>query len=288
MFTISPAKAKEFHRNGVVLVKQLIAQREVCALRERFERLFKGDFETGTMPDEVNWQEGKSDPRLARQICNGWRADRTIARTVLREDIAKAIAGLMGWSGTRIMQDNVIWKPVGTRSFNYHQDNAYLRWFDPGQICTVWIALDDIAVQNGTMELVRGSHRWSLSEPEGEFHAPDDYQASMMKQAARLGVEPDIFHVAVSAGDGSVHHGNIWHGSGPNNGDSPRRSLVIHAMPANSQYRRAGFSKGNGPIYSRYARLHSDEMDENFFPVLWRNDGYRTPGLDSYCEAKSI
>jgi hypothetical protein len=23
-------------------------------------------------------------------------------------------------------------------------------------------------------------------------------------------------------------------------------------------------------------------MDESFFPVLWREDGYRTPWLDSY------
>jgi hypothetical protein len=23
-------------------------------------------------------------------------------------------------------------------------------------------------------------------------------------------------------------------------------------------------------------------MDENYFPILWREDGYRTPGLDEY------
>ena len=30
----------------------------------------------------------------------------------------------------------------------------------------------------------------------------------------------------------------------------------------------------------RYKRTGSDEMDESFFPVLWREDGYRTPFLD--------
>ena len=30
----------------------------------------------------------------------------------------------------------------------------------------------------------------------------------------------------------------------------------------------------------RYKRIGSDEMDESFFPVLWREDGYRTPFLD--------
>ncbi len=285
-FVISDAQAEEFHRYGVVLAGPIAATETVAGLRKSFERLFRGEFETGTMPDEVNWREGKSDPSLARQICNGWRADRTVARTVLREDCAEAVAKLMGWDGVRIMHDNVLWKPAGTRSFNYHQDNAYLRWFDPGEICSLWVALDDVAAQNGAMELVRGSHRWPLAEPEGTFHGPADYQAPMRKQAASLGVDPDIVHITVPAGSGSIHHGGIWHGSGPNNGDTPRRSLVIHAMPADSRYRRAGFGKGNGPIYSRYARMQSDELDENYFPILWRSDGYRSAGLEEYCASR--
>jgi hypothetical protein len=31
------------------------------------------------------------------------------------------------------------------------------------------------------------------------------------------------------------------------------------------------------PIYSRYKLHGTDEMNESFFPVLWREDGYRTP-----------
>ena len=282
MFTLSASLAADFHRDGVVVTGTIVPRDEVDALRRCFDDLFNGRFETGISPDEVNWQTGESDPSRARQICNGWRADRTIARTVLRKDIAKAVAELMDWSGVRIMQDNVIWKPPGTKSLGYHQDNAYLHWFAPGQICTVWIALDDIAPENGTMELVRGSHRWGASLPEGEFHAPDDYRAPMMKRAAEIGETPDILYIAVPRGHGSIHHGNTWHGSGPNLGRSPRRSLVIHAMPAEARYRREHFSQGNGPIYSRYAPLTGDEMDENYFPILWRNDGYRTPGVDDY------
>ncbi len=282
MFTLNSDMATEFHRNGVVLTDAIIDEAEVQRLRESFDRLFNGEFETGTLPDEVNWQAGKSDLARARQICNGWRADRAVARTVLRTDIAQALAELMGWSGTRIMQDNVIWKPPGAKSLGYHQDNAYLHWFKPGTICTVWIALDDIEPENGTMELVRGSHQWGTSPPEGEFHAPEDYRAPMMKQAGKLGKSPDILYVAVNRGCGSIHHGDTWHGSGPNLGQSPRRSLVIHAMPAEARYCRQNFSQGNGPIYSRYAPLCGDEMDENFFPILWREDGYRTPGLAQF------
>ena len=39
-------------------------------------------------------------------------------------------------------------------------------------------------------------------------------------------------------------------------------------------------------IYSRYRKVGSVEMDESFFPVLWREDGYRTPWLDRYIAAE--
>jgi hypothetical protein len=35
------------------------------------------------------------------------------------------------------------------------------------------------------------------------------------------------------------------------------------------------------PIYSRYRRPGEAELDEAFFPILWR-DGYRTKWLSEY------
>jgi hypothetical protein len=32
-------------------------------------------------------------------------------------------------------------------------------------------------------------------------------------------------------------------------------------------------------VYSRYAAPDDDAMPEAHFPILWREDGYRTPGL---------
>ena len=120
-----------FHADGFVTVDSLIDAGLVDPLKERFERLFRGDFETGTAPDEVNWQEGSSDPTLARQICNGWKADRLIASVVLDAGLGETVARLAGWPGARIVQDNVIWKPPGARSLGFHRDNAYLAWYTP-------------------------------------------------------------------------------------------------------------------------------------------------------------
>jgi len=276
------SQRKQFNDDGFVIVDQLIEPAKIPQLHRAFDELFSGHFETGVQPDEVNWQSGTSDPSLSRQICNGWKANRDIARVVLDESVGRAIAGFSGWSGVRIMIDNVIWKAPATRSLGFHQDNAFLSWFDPGEILTCWIALDDTTAEGGTIEFARGSHRWQLGKPEGEFHAPEDYRKPMHNAAARAGVKPDIYYVEVKAGGGSFHHGRTWHGSGANPTTNPRRSLVLHAMPSEVQYLPENFDQGIGPIYSRYKRLNDNALDENYFPILWHEDGYRTPQIDDY------
>ena len=271
-----------FEADGFVIVEQLISTDKLPRLHRAFDDLFNGTFETGVHPDEVNWQYGQSDPTLTRQICNGWKANRDIARVVLDETLAKAIATFSGWSGVRIMIDNVIWKPAATKSLGFHQDNAFLSWFDPGEILTCWIALDDTTKTGGTVEYARASHRWGLAAPTGEFHAPEDYRLPVSQAAKSVGRDLDIHYVEVKAGGGTFHHGATWHGSGANLSSNPRRSLVLHAMPADVQYIPENFSQGIGPIYSRYKRLHDNTLDENYFPILWRADGYRTPELQNY------
>ena len=71
MFELSQEQKSAFDRDGFVVVDQLIDERTVTQLRESFDKLFRGEFETGIAPDEVNWQEGTGDPSLTRQICNG-------------------------------------------------------------------------------------------------------------------------------------------------------------------------------------------------------------------------
>ena len=271
-----------FDADGFLVVDQLIDPQQIPALHQAFDDLFDGIFETGVRPDEVNWQSATGDPGLTRQICNGWKANRDIARIVLDESLGKTVAELAGWPGTRIMIDNVLWKPPAAKSLGFHQDSAYLAWFSPSDLLTCWIALDDTTADGGTIEFVRGSHRWPLREPEGEFHAPEDYRAPMRNAAAREGVDPDIVPVEVRAGGGSFHHGYTWHGSGANAGSNPRRSLVLHAMRSDVEYVPAHFDQGIGPIYSRYKRLADNQLDENYFPVLWREDGYRTAQIETY------
>ena len=283
MFELNQEQIKNFSDDGFVIVENLVEGGRIRAVEDRFDNLFKGQFETGVTPDEVNWLEGRDDPALTRQICTGWKADRNIAHVVFDQALGRACAILGNWPGARLLQDNVIWKPPGGKSLGFHQDNAYLDWFEPGELITCWLALDATSVEGGTVEFVRGSHRWGEFEMASQFHAPENYRHEMYEVAKSLGETPDIVYVVVPKGGGSFHHGLTFHGSGPNLGSTSRRALVLHCCSSEAQYSPRRLARGTGHVYSRYKRLGDNVMDENYFPILWTRNGYRTPALEEYC-----
>lgn len=283
MIELSEGDIAAFGRDGFVIIEGVLDADEITAARERFEPLFSGEFETGLQPDEWNWREGRDSNQLTRQICNGWKADRTVAAIVLRQDIGKTCATLRGWPGARINQDNVIWKPPQAKALGFHQDDSYQGWIEPNEMMTCWITLDDTRADQGTIEYVRSSHLWPLSPPIAQFHAPDDPLADMNTAATHAGAEPDVVAIEVPAGSAVLHHGRTWHGSRANTGTGPRRSLVAHCASSETQHHPDNVS----PIYGRYKKAGSLEMDESFFPILWRQDGYRTAWIDDYVSGQA-
>jgi len=279
MVELSEKQVGQFHADGFLILPQLIDPDTAARVASRYEDLFRGKFETGLYPDEWNWQEGRDRPDRARQICNGWKSDRTVASLVLRAEIGRLCAQLAGWPGARLSQDNVIWKPPGAKALGFHQDDSYTGWIVPAHMTTCWIALDPTTAAGGTIEYVRGSHKWPVSPPIAQFHAPEDYRKEMRDAAAAVGLSaPELVPVEVPAGGCAFHDGRTWHGSDVNRADKPRRSAVSHCMSSEAQFHPTTVSY----IYNRYKRVGDETMDESFFPILWRQDGYRTAFLDDY------
>ena len=265
-----------FDRDGfIVLEEGFIHADTVALLRERFEPLFAGRYETGIRPDEVNWVPGRDPEDRTRQICNGWKADPRIAAQTLSERTGRLAAALMGWDGVRVVQDNCIWKPPGAKSLGMHQDGSYLDYIVPPEMITCWIALDDTSAEAGTITYAVGSHRWPRSpENRGEFHAPADWLAPV-KGAVPSGEELLLVPLEVKAGGAAFHHFNTFHGSGPNSASVDRRALISHLGRADAQFH----AQHVDPVYSRYRRADDTSMDESFFPIIWTRDGYRSRWL---------
>jgi len=267
-----------YREDGFLIVERFLDPAALEEIRRHFAAVFEHEWETGLAPDEVNYTPGVTPANLTRQMCNVWKADRVLAAVTLSRQVGEFTARLAGLPGVRLAQDNAIWKPPSGKALLCHQDAAYLGHLDPPNMTTCWMALDDTAADTGTIYYVRGSHRWPHAALGGSFHAPDDWLGHVRDSAGRVGIdsELELVPIEVPAGGAAFHHGWTFHGSPPNErADAQRRSIISHLISTDTRWNPAH----NHPIYSRYRRPGEVEMDEAFFPVLWR-DGYRTPWLD--------
>jgi len=277
----TPDQIDAYRRDGFLVVERFLDEHEVARLRERFAACFAHEWETGLVPDEVNYDPATTPADLTRQLCNAWKSDTTIAATVLAARNARFGAQLGGLPGLRLAQDNLIWKPPSGKALLCHQDAAYLAHLDPPNMTTCWMALDDTSADGGTIYYVRGSNHWPRAPLGGTFHAPEDWLAHV--NAVRPSdAELELVPIEVPAGGAAFHDGWTFHGSPPNErADAQRRAMVSHMISTDTRW-----SDGSPhPIYSKYRRPGEREIDEAFFPIMWRADGYRTPGLDGAASA---
>ncbi|VEU33787.1 unnamed protein product [Pseudo-nitzschia multistriata] len=176
------------------------------------------------------------------QIINIHKADSLFRRLETSASLAKIVAELAGWEeGARLAQDQVWAKPPGAPPLVFHRDSPYFM-FDPPDVVTVWLALDDMDGALGPLEYVKGSHLWGdgrVGSAKQFFQA--DTRSLLRSAAEREGIpEADLEFVSMEGlerGGLSVHHGRIWHGSAGNSSTSlPRRGLGLHFVPSTVRF----------------------------------------------------
>jgi len=106
---------------------------------------------------------------------------------------------------------------------SWHQDGHY--WdFDEPRLVSAWIALTDSTPENGCMRVIPRSHRHRV--PHRSRPAPENMLASGLEVAAEVD-EGDALDVVLRAGEMSLHHVNIIHGSKANPSDRQRIGFAV-------------------------------------------------------------
>jgi len=263
-------------------------QRTIEILRDELENLFQGNYGTGIYPDEIHWRPGISREDVTRELCNAWKASLKIRDIVCGERLGELACQIMGWSCSRLGQDDVLHKPPNSNAVGFHQDGSYISDnFLPrhNNMLTMWIALDDADEENGALQYAPGSHLWNEAKQtvvastvgESSFHVgnKDDHLRSLRKAAHLTGkdieqVEQPVVMVSVPAGQMLVHHQDVWHGSGPNRSNHrPRRAIVAHMLNGEIRWRKEPFPHY---IYGRYYIRGESIPRDDFFPVTWSSD----------------
>jgi hypothetical protein len=112
----------------------------------------------------------------------------------------------------------------------WHQDGGVLWGLSRDPELQIWLALDDAPVEAGCVEIIPGSHRAGLATPLGGM-IPDDV-------VERLEAKPSVIPVPARAGDVLLIHNHVWHRSGVNRLDHPRRAVTICYMSAEIRCQR--------------------------------------------------
>jgi ectoine hydroxylase-related dioxygenase (phytanoyl-CoA dioxygenase family) len=210
------------------------------------------------------------------QIINVHKADAIFRQLACSMALGKVVADLAGWKdGARLIQDQVWAKPPGASPLTFHRDAPYFM-FDPPNVMTVWVALDDMDAELGPLEYVRGSHKWG----HGRVGTANDFfqsrgGLSLVKSAAAKEGIQDLHVVSMAglkAGGLSIHDGKTWHGSGRNQSrDRPRRGLGLHFVPAHVQFTDQAI---HSRLWKPYVMNAEDpakvELTLEDFPISWQ------------------
>ena len=146
----------------------------------------------------------------------------------------------------------------------WHQDLPY--WNIGGRTTSLWIALDDVDEENGTMYVLPKWHRHGTLERRAttDHMFPEEISPSALP--------PDVDQLAagyfLKAGEAGMHDTMIPHRSSPNGSDRWRRIIVVRYMNADGEMGQ-----------KQYPNYHTGEMFDRKY-ILVRGRDVLNRGLD--------
>ena len=115
----------------------------------------------------------------------------------------------------------------------WHQDVKYWR-LDPPFAINAWIAIDDSDAGNGCVRFIPGSHEWGIRD-----HGTASQEANLLSQNQQVILSEEEEAHAVDnelrAGQMSIHHGLMAHGSRPNRSDRRRCGIAMIYVPTDTK-----------------------------------------------------
>ena len=111
---------------------------------------------------------------------------------------------------------------------SWHQDSTY--WgLDPDEVITAWVAFTEVDEANGYMQVIPGSHKIDQLPHVDTFH-----KDNLLSRGQEIAVEVDVnkaVGLAMHAGEMSLHHIKLVHGSAANRTNDRRIGLAIRYIP---------------------------------------------------------
>jgi hypothetical protein len=284
----SPEDVRHYQEHGWYLSRKLFTDDEVDTLLAASERFYAGhrDRRLPLRPPRLAyWEPSKGDVQRHNDYIH---YESSTIGGILHKPLIGAVAALLAGSPEiRIFQATLIYKPplAGEPSniVPWHFDKHYWCTCTSERMLTAWIPFHDCGTDMGTITMVDGSHRWreiNGGDSTSRHFADRDreeLETLLEFNARHNGTEVRKVPMVIPKGHMSFHHCRTYHGSGPNLGGMPRRSISLHLQDGANRYRRFRLSDGTDVSYNHDSLVRRDSggqpdyADSDYCPLIWRS-----------------
>ncbi len=228
MSSLNEKQLKDYEDHGFVAPIDVLTLEEATKIKEEIEYIEK------KWPDELIGL-GRNNVHyispIFDQVCHNSKILDAV-ESIIGKDI------LVG--GTTLF----IKDPDKKGFVSWHQDAKYIG-FEPHNWVTAWLAITDANEENGCMRMWSGSHKEKIKEHKDTFNENNLLTRGQTVQNVPLeDTTPNI----LKAGQLSLHHPMIVHGSGSNKSNTRRIGFVIQS------YIGTNVDQVIGKVYVQQAR----------------------------------
>ena len=209
MTYLSPNQLKQYEDDGFISPINIFSKEKAKEIRNEIELI------ENKMPEELE-KSGRYNAHLISPLLD---------EVTHNSKILDAVQSLIGKDilvcGTTLFIKN----PNEKGFVSYHQDAKYIG-LEPHNWVTAWVAITDSNENNGCMRMWSGSHKDNLKEHDQKFN-----QGNLLTRGQTIKNVPEdqVKPIELKAGQMSLHHPRIIHGSGINKSDDKRIGFVVQS-----------------------------------------------------------
>ena len=205
---------RDYRNDGFVKPVRVFAESEAQRIRDEIEALERQCREKGRSRKLHRYF------RVNGQVVIPLLAE--VSRTPAILDAVECIIGpnILVWSCELFIKE-----PGSQHVVSWHQDLTYWGMGGSDLQATAWIAISDATAESGCMRFVPGSHKRDILA-----HVDTFGNDNMLSRGQEVAVDVDEDAAVLDdllAGEMSIHHGRIFHASGPNRSSDRRIGMAI-------------------------------------------------------------
>ena len=209
MSNLSDQQINFYNQKGYISPIDVLSKNEASEIRNEIEKIEK------KWPNALNGI-GRNYVHLISPVFN---------KVCLNKKILDAVESIIG-KNILICGTTLFIKNPNEKGFvSFHQDAKYIG-LEPYNWVTAWIAVTDANEENGCMRMWPGSHKEKIKHHEQKF---DENNLLTRGQTIENVPVNETKPVILKAGQMSLHHPKVVHGSGLNKSNDRRIGFVVQS-----------------------------------------------------------